>query len=106
MKLIDLVSYFRSGGTFEGFCSARALNVDSEVIEIYAQKPVNLDSDLGFFPIEETGGRIEFQSEGSQYQNLFDFFYFLDVIEDLKESSIPGNEELAQQLLSYALKDA
>jgi hypothetical protein len=106
MKLIQLISYFRSGGTFEGFCKAQALNAEAEVIEIYAQKPVSLDSQLGFFPIEETQGHVEFEFEGLQYQNLFDFFYFLDVIDDIKGNLLPGDVELAQNLLSYALKDA
>jgi len=106
MKLIDLVSYFRLGGTFEGFCKAQELSAESEVIEIYAQKPVNLGSQLGFFPIEETEGQVEFQSDGVQYQNLFDFFYFLNVIEDIKGNEFPGDAELAQRLLSYALNDA
>ena len=106
MKLIDLVSYFRLGGTFEDFCKTQALNAESEVIEIYAQKPVSLHSNLGFFPIEETEGQVEFLAEGLPYQNLFDFFYFLDVIKDVKGSTLPGNAELAQALLSYALNDA
>lgn len=76
MRLMDLASCFRLGGTFEDFCKAQALSTESEGIEVYAQKPVNLDSQPGFFPIEETRGRVEFQSEGLQYQNLFDFFYF------------------------------
>ena len=54
MQLIDLVSYFRQGGTFEGFCTTHSLNSEAEVIEIYAQEPVSLESSLGFFPVEET----------------------------------------------------
>lgn len=106
MKLIDLISFFRRGGTFEDFCKAKALNAKSEVIEIYAQVPTCLDADLGFFPIEETEGRIQFQSEGVHYQNLFDFIYFLDVIEDVKGNEEPTNSALAQTLFSYATKDA
>ncbi len=106
MKLIDLIAFFRRGGTFEGFCKAQALNVESEVIEIYAQEPVGLEAELGFFPIEETEGRIEFQSEGVQYHNLFDFFYFMECIDDLKGSEEPTNAELAQKLFSYAINDA
>jgi hypothetical protein len=106
MKLIDLVSYFRHGGTFEDFCKTQGLNAESEVIEIYAQVPVGLESQLGFFPIEETEGKAEFSSNGIKYKTLFDFFYFLDVIEDLKGVQIPEDGELAQKLLSYALKDA
>jgi hypothetical protein len=106
MKLIDLVTYFRHGGTFEDFCKKHSLNAKSEVIEIYAQAPASLESQLGFFPIEETEGQAEFLSDGVKYQTLFDFFYFLDVIEDLKDNDTPGDAELAQKLLSYALKDA
>ena len=106
MKLIDLVAYFRHGGTFEDFCRTQGLNAESEVIEIYAQEPVGLESQLGLFPIEETEGQAEFLSDGVKYKTLFDFFYFLEVIEDLKGVQLPEDAELAQKLLSYALKDA
>lgn len=52
------------GGTFEDLCEEQALNAESEVIEIYAQESVSLEARLGFFPIEEMEGRIEFQSKG------------------------------------------
>ncbi|MDB6136526.1 MAG: hypothetical protein JWM59_4769 [Verrucomicrobiales bacterium] len=76
MKLIDLISIFRRGEALKDFCKAQKLNEEAEVIEIYAQEPVGLGSELGFFPIEETEGRVEFQSEGVRYHNLFDFLYF------------------------------
>ena len=106
MKLVDLISYFRSGGDFYSFCQERMLNAESEVIEIYAQKPVNLESQLGFFPIEETEGQVDFSVQGVSYQNLFDFFYFLDVIKDTSENTNLGDAELAKTLLAYALNDA
>lgn len=106
MKLIDLVAYFRQGGTFEDFCRTQGLNLESEVVEIYAQEPVGLESQLGFFPIQETGGQAAFSSKGIRYKTLFDFFYFLEVIEDLKGAQIPTDGELAQILLSCAVKDA
>lgn len=107
MKLVDLVSYFRQDGTFQDFCKSHSLDTESEVIEVYAQKPVCLESPLGFFPIEETEGQVEYVSDGVNYQNLFDFFYFLEVIEDLKnEETFPKDSELAQTLLSYAVNDA
>ncbi len=106
MKLVDLITLFRQGSTFEDFCKEQALNAESEVIEIYAQDPVGVEARLGFFPIEETEGRIEFQSQGVSYHNLFDFFYFLGVIEDLKGHDEPSDAELAQKLFSYAINDA
>ncbi len=106
MKLIDLVTYFRHGGTYDDFCRKHTLNAKSEVIEIYAQEPVSLESQLGFFPIEETEGKADFLSNGVKYQTLFDFFYFLEVIEDVKDKKTLEDAELAQKLLLYAVKDA
>ena len=106
MRLIDLIAYFRRGGDFENFCIEQSLNTETEVVEIYAQKPVCLESQLGFFPIEETEGRAEFLSGDIEYQTLFDFLYFLDVIKELKGKKTFEDTELAQKLLSYALKDA
>jgi hypothetical protein len=106
MKLVGLVTFFSQGGTFEAFCNEHALNAESEVIEIYAQEPVNLDAQLGFFPIEETEGRIEFESQGKKYRNLFDFFYFMEVLEEVKGGEEPNTAELAERLFSYATKDA
>jgi hypothetical protein len=106
MKLIELITFFREGGTFEDFCKKHALNAESEVIEIYAQEPVSLEAQLGFFPIEETEGQIGFQSQGVKYHSLFDFFYFLDVMKDVKGRSEPSDEELAQKIFTFAIKDA
>jgi hypothetical protein len=106
LKLIELVAYFRHGGTFKDFCRTQGLNAESEVIEIYAQEPVGLESQLGFFPIEATQGKAEYSAHDVKYKSLFDFFYFLEVIKDLKRVQLPEDAELAQKLLSYALKDA
>lgn len=106
MKLIDLIAYFRTGGVFGDFCKAQGLNEKSEVIEIYAQEPTCLEAELGFFPIEETEGRIKFEKNGQTYQNLFDFFYFMDVIEDSSGRDGLSDSELAYKLFSYAMKDA
>ncbi len=106
MILLDLIAFFRQGGTFEEFCKTQALNEKSEVIEIYAQEPACLEAHLGFFTIEETEGRVEFQAEGIRYHNLFDFFYFLDVLEDNKGSEGLTNSDLAQKLFTYAMKDS
>ncbi len=106
MKLIDLVAYFRHGGTFEGFCREQELDAESEVIEIYAQVPVGLESQLRFFPIEETGGQVEVNFGGIKYENLFDFFFFLQTVGGFKDEGSVGDAALSETLLSYAMKDA
>ena len=108
MELIELVKYFRIGGTYEKFCQDRSLNLKSEVVEIYMQKPFSIDNDLAFFEIESTEGMVEYNFNGITYYNLFDFYYFLDVIAESKEEQNINitDEELARRLYNYALKDA
>ncbi len=108
MKLEDLIAYFRKAGVFEDFCQDYSLDVEAEVIEVYMQKPFSLDSDLAFFEIEKTEGNIEHISDGVKYYNLFDFYYFLDMIEELKEGDNKklSDKEVAERVLSYAIKDA
>jgi hypothetical protein len=108
MKLIELINYFRDGGSFEKFCKKYSLNADAEVIEVYMTKPFSLDKDLAFFEIEKTKGLIKYISNDTTFYNLFDFYYFLDVIEDLKKEKNKklSNYEIAKNILSYAIRDA
>ena len=108
MKLVELVNYFRNGGSFEEFCNDKSLDVEAEVIEVYMEKPFDLDNDLMFFEIEKTEGNVEYTYNGVTYFNLFDFYYFLDAIEDSNEgiNKSMSNNELAKRLLSYAIHDA
>jgi hypothetical protein len=108
MNFIGLVNYFRNGGSFDEFCLSNSLNIKSEVIEIYIEKPFTLDSNIAFFEIEKTEGKLEYVLNGITYFNLFDFFYFIDAV---KESNNDTNKllkdnEIAYKLLSYALYDA
>ena len=106
MKLIELVNYFRDGGSFEEFCQSQSLDKESEVIEIYMKKPLKLDNDLGFFEIEKTEGNIEYIHDDVEYSNLFDFYYFLDVIEDSNNNKSLTDENIARLLYNYAINDA
>lgn len=107
MNLIDLVKFFREGGSFEFFCKKHSLDLESEVVEVYMRKPFNINSEIFFFEIEKTEGNLEFQSDGIIYNNLFDFYYFLDVIKDSNNESYKelSNLELAKILLSYGIND-
>lgn len=108
MKIIDLVNFFKNGGTFLEFCKLQSLNEDSEVIEIYMQKPLKLDSELSFFPIEETEGKVVFEKKGSVYHNLFDFYYFEDTVNDYLNGDLGEMTvtEFSEKLISYAVKDS
>jgi len=108
MKLVELVNYFRKGGSFEEFCNDKSLDVEAEVVEVYMEKPFDLGNDLAFFEIEKTEGNVEHTSNGVTYFNLFDFYYFLDAIEESNEggNKSMSDDELAKRLLSYAIQDA
>ena len=108
MNLEELVKYFRKGGSFEEFCISQELDLNSEVIEIYIPDPKSIKAELEFFEIEKTEGRIKITSDGLLYHNLFDFYFFLDAIMELKEKKHENlsDKEIAQKLLSYAIHDA
>ena len=108
MKLVELVNYFRNGGSFEEFLQSQSLNIESEVVEIYMEKPFDINNNLAFFEIEKTEGIVEYKSNNVKYYNLFDFYYFLDAIE---ESNVGQNKlltdfDVANRLLLYAINDA
>lgn len=108
MTLIELVKYFRSGGSFEAFCQRNSLNPKAEVVEIYAKSPINQDNDLAFFEIESTGGKTQYTSNGEVYVNLFDFYYFQDAIGESNsdENLTLSDEVIAKRLFDYAINDA
>jgi len=108
MNLLELVNYFRNGGTYEEFCQERSLNPESEVIEIYMKKPFSIDNDLAFFEIENTEGNTEYTFHGETYFYLFDFYYFQDAIEETNspEKLHLSDEAIAKLLYHYAIYDA
>ena len=108
MKLVNLIHFFRTGGSYEQFCRSQSLDLESEVVEVYMGNPLDLNSEIAFFEIEKTEGKVEYLFKEIKYVNLFDFYYFLDTIEELKSN---GNKsitdaEIAGILLSYARNDA
>ena len=108
MKLLELVAYFRNGGSYQDFCSSQSLDISSEVIEVYMEKTLHLDNDLAFFEIEKTDGKSEYIFKQVQYLNLFDFYYFLDTIEESHndENNTLTDLEVANVLFSYARDDS
>lgn len=108
MTLIELINYFRKNGNQEEFFKDNSLNLESEVVEIYMQKPFNIENKIELFEIEKTNGKIEFEFNNVKYYNLIDFYYFLDFIEDSKTkvNKNPTDLKLAEILLNYCINDA
>lgn len=108
MKLVELINYFRKGGNYKDFCNTHVLNIDSEVIEIYMRTPLKLENELDFFEIEQTEGMLDFELDGVKFYNLFDFYFFLDAIEESnnEENKRLSDQEIAKKLFNYAINNA
>ncbi|MEG1021959.1 MAG: hypothetical protein RSE50_10615 [Myroides sp.] len=108
MNLVELVRYFREGGNYQDFCELQFLDINSEVVEIYMRAPFELENELVFFEIEKTDGNLDFEFKGLMFSNLFDFYFFLDVIEESNnnENRKLSNVDIAKNLFNYAINDA
>jgi hypothetical protein len=108
MKLVELVHHFRIGDSFEKFCKSNSLDLESEVVEVYMEQPFRLDNDLAFFEIEKTEGKVEYLTNGITYFNMFDFYHFLEVIEEYNknENKLLSDNEIAIRVFDYAIHDA
>ena len=108
MNLVELINYFRSEGNQTEFFKNNSLDTESEVIEIYMQKPFSIENTIKLFEVEKTEGEIEFDFNDSKYFNLIDFYYFFDFIEESKskKNKSMSDSELAKVLLDYCVNDA
>lgn len=75
MKLVDLVEYFKEGGSYADFCELHSLNINSEVVEVYMRMPLKTDNELAFFEVENTEGMSKIENKGLLFFNLFDFYF-------------------------------
>lgn len=105
MNLINLVFFFRAGYSIDDFHQMNNLNKESEVIEIYMQKPFGIENELSFFEFEKAEGKIEYSSNGIVYHNLLDMHYFMDMVSEFLKTSLT-DEDIALRTLNYAINDA
>jgi len=108
MKLLDLVNLFKTDIVFEDFLKNNSLNSNSESIEIYMIDKVDSNSELAFFEIENenTDGLIIFEKNNVKYHSFFDFHYFIDFMDEVKENKNLSSEKLVEILINYSINDA
>ncbi|MBK1897306.1 hypothetical protein [Chryseobacterium paridis] len=105
MNLQELINYFRNGGTYKDFCHNQSLDQTSEAIEVYMEQPLELNNNLAFFEIETTEGSLEFVKDGIRYYSLFGFPYFINVLEQIKNSDHGDltDKDIAELLYNHAI---
>jgi hypothetical protein len=105
MNLSELINYFRSGGSFKDFCCDQSLDQTSEAVEIYMEQPLELNNNLAFFEIETTEGSLEFVKDGIRYYSLFGFPYFINVLEQIKNSDHQDltDKDIAELLFDHVI---
>jgi len=106
MTLPDLINHFMEGGSYESFCKTARLDSDAEALTIYMPRPFGLNSKLEFFTLNETAGKSPFDYNGSEFYNLFDFYYFLNVVKEAQRNPLITDVDLALKLLDQAERDA
>jgi hypothetical protein len=108
MTITELIKYFRNNGNKNEFFENNSLDPESEVIEIYMREPFGIEKEIKLFEIEKTGGNLTYIHENIKYQNIIDFYYFMDFIEESKigKHKYLTNEKLAKIFLNYCINDA
>lgn len=101
MTLPEIITYFNTGGSYEGFAKSQGLQGDADAIELFAQKPFGLNSKIEFFSAEATAGQSEYSYNGSEFYSLFELTYLLNAIKEAERKDTP-DIDLALRLLDYA----
>jgi hypothetical protein len=108
MKLTELVKYLLHPELLPDIYRKQNLNEESEVLLIYMKEPLDIESEISIFEIEETEGNLFFDKDGVAYVQLFALPHAIDLIEsdlDLKGKGF-SDLQIAERLLEYRKNDA
>jgi len=109
MKLIDLIQHLESEEALLKFYNANNFPTETEAISAFMADSLDIDSDIFFFPVEETGEYILFEKDGRKYFELFslelgvEFYSYFD--ETFKTGKYTDLQK-AKRLLEYLINDA
>lgn len=106
MKLTDLIEKIKQGKT-EQFLVNNFIDIEYDLIDIYAKEKLRIDSEIHFFNAEEIPNEGVINLDGIEYENVCP----LNMLEDLVNDFIVQNSqidtfELTNQVLNYLEKDA
>ncbi len=106
MKLTNLIEKINQGMT-EQFLLDNSVNIEYDLIDIYARKKLDINSEIDFFNAEEIPNEIFINIDGVEYKNVCPLNMLEDIINDFKiQYPEIDTFELANQVLEYLEKDA
>ena len=106
MKLTDLIEQINRGNT-EQFLQKNSIDVEYDLIDIYAKEKLDIDSEIKFFNAEEIPNEIFIEIGGTNYQNVCPLNMLEDIINDFKTQEPKIDSfELTNKVLDYLEKDA
>ena len=108
MKLLDIIDYLRRPERLQDLYDSLKLSKESESISIYMKDAIDINSDLEFFEIEKTDGKLIYELNGTRYIELFPLEYASDIICNTfsEENRKLNNVELSKRILEYRINDA
>ena len=108
MKLIELVENLK---TFEGanaFIEKKLPCVEFDCVDIYLVGSLGISSEVCLFNAEEISNTLTLAIGDTNYVNLFPLYIALEMVQEYiaAHNGKLSNEEIANRLLEYRLKDA
>ncbi|WP_430909124.1 hypothetical protein [Maribacter sp. 2-571] len=105
MNLLQFIPYLENESEMEEVILEHEPELDIELADIYLKKELSIYSEMFFFNSEEIEGKLEMEIEGNLLVNLFPLDYLIDVYSQYK--NLGGtNQEIAQKIISFRIKDA
>ncbi|MPR31924.1 hypothetical protein [Salmonirosea aquatica] len=108
MKIEGFIKYLNDPKQLNRLYQEQGLNTESEALLIYMREALSLESEIAIFEIEETEDDLFFEKGGMNYIQFFPIDYAVELIEsdlNLKGKGF-SDQEIAERLLEYRIKDA
>ena len=106
MNLADLIEQINQSNT-EQFLQNNSIDIEYDLIDIYAKEKLDINSEIEFFNAEEIPNEVFIEIEGVNYQNVCPLNMLEDIINDFKiQNPKIDTFELTNKVLDYLEKDA
>ncbi|MCT2561818.1 hypothetical protein [Chryseobacterium herbae] len=106
MKLTDLVGEIEQGKTAQ-YLLNNAIDIEYDLIEIYAKEKLNLNSEIEFLNADEIPNDILINIKGIEYENICPLNMLEDMVNDFMiQNPQIDTFELTNQILNYLQNDA